>query len=74
MNYMKPCCLCGNPFAKPDFGSNPYPILDKGRCCSWCDTVLVSSLRILMVTDSKAAHKILQTIRTGIKSYNASSS
>jgi len=65
----KKCCLCDKPFVKPDFGCNPHPILDEGRCCSWCDTVLVSQVRILMPHDSKTAYRMMARIRSGIVSY-----
>jgi len=54
---------------KPDFGCNPYPILDEGRCCSWCDTVLVSQVRILIYYDAMTANKMMARIRSGIVSY-----
>ena len=65
----KKCCLCDKPFVKPDFGCNPYPILDEGRCCSWCDTVLVSQVRIMIPQDSITAYKMIAQIRSGIVSY-----
>jgi len=65
----KKCCLCDKPFVKPDFGCNPYPILDEGRCCSWCDTVLVSQVRIWWKNDSSNANRMMARIRSGIKSY-----
>lgn len=40
------CCFCDKPFVKPDFGCNPYPIMKEGRCCSWCDSVLVNTVRL----------------------------
>lgn len=43
------CCICDKPFEKPDFGCNPFPIADKGRCCNWCDSVLVNPARFTMM-------------------------
>lgn len=69
----KKCCLCDKPFVKPDFGCNPYPILDEGRCCSWCDTVLVSQVRILRSNTnrqlSQIGHRMSLAIRSGIEEY-----
>tara|TARA_R100001163_G_scaffold46295_1_gene34804 strand:- start:4961 stop:5230 length:270 start_codon:yes stop_codon:yes gene_type:complete len=41
------CCFCEKPFEKPDFGCNPYPLADAGRCCNFCDSVLVNTARML---------------------------
>ena len=29
------CCMCGEELK--DFGNNPYPISDEGRCCNKCN-------------------------------------
>ena len=41
------CCFCEKPFEKPYFGCNPYPLADAGRCCNFCDSVLVNTARLL---------------------------
>ena len=64
MKYEK-CCFCDKPFVKPDFGCNPYPIMTKGRCCSWCDNVLVTMVRLLPKVGLNEAQSI--TVRSFIR-------
>lgn len=42
----KECCLCGKPL--DNFGNDPWPLEDKGRCCDDCNTNLVVPARIEM--------------------------
>ena len=37
------CCICKYPYN--NFGANAMP-LKNGRCCGWCDAMLVIPLRI----------------------------
>lgn len=44
---MKPtgkCVFCGDTYQ--DFGNNPDPLTNKGRCCDWCNAHLVVALRL----------------------------
>ena len=40
------CCICGEELK--DFGNDPYPISDEGRCCDKCnDKVIVARIKAL---------------------------
>ena len=35
------CCICGEELK--DFGNNPYPISDEGRCCDKCNDKVIEA-------------------------------
>ena len=35
------CCMCGEELK--DFGNNPYPISDEGRCCNKCNDKVIKA-------------------------------
>lgn len=35
------CCMCGEELK--DFGNNPYPISDEGRCCDKCNDKVIEA-------------------------------
>ena len=35
------CCMCGEKLK--DFGNNPYPISDEGRCCDKCNDKVIEA-------------------------------
>ena len=40
------CCMCGEELK--NFGNNPYPISDEGRCCNKCnDKVIKARIEVL---------------------------
>lgn len=43
---MKKCCICGNPIDN-EFGNNPYPVKENGRCCDKCNYKYVIPARML---------------------------
>jgi|5B_taG_2_1085324.scaffolds.fasta_scaffold11390_4 hypothetical protein len=44
------CVICGDSFR--GLGANPYPIKDKGRCCSECDKKVIM-VRILKMKEQQ---------------------
>lgn len=45
--YMKQkgkCCICGYDYE--EFGHNPEPLKNNGRCCYWCNMNIVLPLRV----------------------------
>lgn len=33
------CCICGKEVT--EYGNDPWPIKDEGRCCSYCNRTVV---------------------------------
>lgn len=44
------CCICGKTFY--DFGNNPYPVKDRGRCCDTCNSKVVIPTRFLKMFEN----------------------
>ena len=49
-NNLTVCVICGDSFR--GLGSNPYPIKDKGRCCSQCDQKVIM-VRLLKMKEQQ---------------------
>lgn len=47
---MKTCCICGKKFT--EYGNNPWPIRDDGRCCDKCNWTVVLPARIKKLCNS----------------------
>ena len=59
------CCFCEKPIVKPEFGCNPYPLADAGRCCNFCDSVLVNTARMLpQFVGSSASPKVIGLMKS----------
>lgn len=43
------CCICGGEF--DDYGNNPYPYEDEGRCCKECNLKYVIPARLRMMNN-----------------------
>ena len=43
MTEPKICCICGQLFS--GWGNNPWPVADKGECCSICNLTTVIPAR-----------------------------
>ena len=63
------CSICKNkieiePISEWSKGHNPWPIQDKGRCCSECNYGLVVPARLTMALGIKVkeAHKIIKEV------------
>lgn len=41
------CCICGKEVI--EYGNNPYPIKEEGRCCSKCNFEKVLPMRISLL-------------------------
>jgi DNA-directed RNA polymerase subunit RPC12/RpoP len=41
------CVICGD-VVYDDYGNNPQPITDKGRCCDYCNVKVVIPARVEM--------------------------
>ena len=44
LDEMKQCVICDDNLL--DMGHNPYPLFTNGRCCEFCNDVLVLPARI----------------------------
>lgn len=40
----KICCICGKEFN--NYGNNPYPVKNEGRCCDECNMKYVIPARV----------------------------
>lgn len=47
------CCLCGLPIIDDKFGHNPYPLREKGRCCTKCNQEKVIPARLKRIQGIK---------------------
>ena len=46
------CCICGEVFR--DFGNNPAPVKNEGRCCDECNNKVVIPKRIELAYETKS--------------------
>jgi len=44
MSNVQICCICGQQFH--EFGNNPYPVKEEGRCCDACNHLVVVPARL----------------------------
>ena len=54
---MSECCFCKNLCG--EWGNNPYPLKENGRCCDECNQDLVIIARILKIKINDAAEKLV---------------
>jgi hypothetical protein len=47
------CCFCGEKYK--DWGNNPQPIIEDGRCCDRCNWYVVLPARVREYEAAKAA-------------------
>lgn len=45
------CCLCGKMFS--DYGNNPWPLKEEGKCCNKCNMLKVIPERFKMIYINK---------------------
>ena len=45
------CCICGKEV--DEYGNNPQPVREKGKCCEKCNSNVVVPARILAVLGAK---------------------
>lgn len=61
-NTKNKCCFCKKDYG--EFGNNPFPVKDKGRCCDDCDSEIVSVAREQQAEWKKViCNKLYQTCR-----------
>lgn len=52
------CVICGNEI-EDEYGHNPAPVKERGRCCTVCNTTVVIPLRLAAMTNGKKKIGIL---------------
>jgi hypothetical protein len=62
---MKKCVICKSQII--GFGHNPYPIFNKGRCCEYCNSDYVFSIRMLEKINPSLAESVLKQFHLGRK-------
>ena len=45
MKKANKCCICGNKL-DDEYGNNPYPVKETGRCCNACNATCVIPARL----------------------------
>ena len=46
------CCICGQP-CENEWGNNPYPVKEEGRCCDMCNLTKVIPARIEQLNEKE---------------------
>jgi len=54
---MKRCVICGKEFS--EYGNDPWPIKENGRCCDACNSEFVIGIRILQLSYPEKAKEII---------------
>lgn len=55
------CCICGTMLiGENEFGNNPYPVKQKGRCCNECNWMYVIPARMAMINAENATRRMSQ--------------
>lgn len=49
------CCICGE--TVHEFGNNPFPVKDSGRCCDCCNYFFVIPARIELLNSAIKDHR-----------------